>query len=109
MINILKGIENITGVKTTFEMGSFYKEVSVNSELYDRVENILKDDYKISDVGFKFTGEDFGFFTKKYPSFMFWLGTNEGNQFGLHNPKFLPSSKVIDIGIDIYEKILKHI
>jgi N-acetyldiaminopimelate deacetylase len=109
MINILNGIEKITGVKTTFEMGSFYKEVTVNSELYDRVENILKDDYKISDVGFKFTGEDFGFFTKKYPSFMFWLGTNEGKQFGLHNPQFLPSSKIIEIGIDIYEKIIKCI
>jgi len=109
MINILKGVEKITGVETKFEMGSFYKEVTVNSQLYDDVEKILKNDYKISDVGFKFTGEDFGFFTKKYPSYMFWLGTNEGEQFGLHNPKFLPSSKVIEIGIDIYKRIINNI
>lgn len=109
MKNILNGIENITGVETTFDMGSFYKEVIVDAELYDKVEEILKDEYKITDVGFKFTGEDFGFFTQKYPSFMFWLGTNEGQQFGLHNPQFLPSSKAINIGIDIFQKIIKNI
>ncbi|MGM0639876.1 MAG: amidohydrolase [Thermotogota bacterium] len=109
MKNILKGIEVITGVETSFKMGSFYKEVTVDAELFDRIENILKDQYTITDVGFKFTGEDFGFFTKKYPSYMFWLGTNEGKQYGLHNPKFLPSSKVIDIGIDIYKRIINNI
>jgi N-acetyldiaminopimelate deacetylase len=56
--------------------------------------------------GYKMTGEDFGYFTKLYPSFMFWLGTNKGERNGLHSPKFLPDDSIINVGIEIYKKML---
>jgi len=55
------------------------------------------------------TGKDFGFYSKKYPSFKFWLGTSKGERYGLHNPQFLPPDEVIEIGKDILLKILKKI
>ena len=53
------------------------------------------------------TGEDFGFFSGKYPSFMFWLGTSEGERYGLHNPKFLPPDKTIETGKNIFKDLLQ--
>jgi N-acetyldiaminopimelate deacetylase len=55
------------------------------------------------------TGEDFGFFSTLYPSMMFWLGTSEGEHYGLHTPKFLPSDGIIEIGINIFKDILKEV
>ena len=55
------------------------------------------------------TGEDFGFISKLYPSFMFWLGTRTGEQFGLHNSRFLPDDSVISKGIDIFKLILNEV
>ncbi len=68
--------------------------------------NKLTDIFPFINCGYKMTGEDFGFLSKKYPSFMFWLGTSTGEKYGLHNPKFLPDDSVIEIGINIYKAIL---
>ncbi len=34
------------------------------------------------------------------------LGTLEGKKFGLHHPKFFPGDSIIQVGINIYKKIL---
>jgi len=66
----------------------------------------LSDNYTFIDCGYKMTGEDFGFYSQKWPSFMFWLGTSKGDRYGLHNPKFLPPDEVIEIGKNILMEIL---
>jgi len=55
------------------------------------------------------TGEDFGFISKIYPSFMFWLGTSTGEKHGLHNPKFMPDDSVIETGISVFRKLLEEV
>jgi N-acetyldiaminopimelate deacetylase len=55
------------------------------------------------------TGEDFGFFSKKWPSFMFWLGTSKGGRYGLHNSKFLPPDEIIDTGKNVFTTILNSL
>ena len=48
------------------------------------------------------------FFSKKFPSFMIWLGTSKnGERFGLHNPRFLPPDSVIEKGKSIFITILE--
>lgn len=37
---------------------------------------------------------------------MFWLGTSEGEKFGLHTPYFLPDDKIINKGIEIFLAIV---
>ncbi len=106
--NILNGIQKITDVKIFAEKGAHYPEVIINSKLFDKIVPAISKKYKFIDCGYKMTGEDFGFFSQKFPSFMFWLGTSEGERHGLHNPKFLPGDKIIDIGKSIYIEILNQ-
>ncbi|MBT8381858.1 MAG: amidohydrolase, partial [Ignavibacteria bacterium] len=79
--------------------------VIVDKELYQKLQPALSKDFNFIDCGMKFTGEDFGFFSQKFPSFMFWLGTSKGERYGLHNPKFLPPDEVIEIGKNILKNI----
>lgn len=105
--HILDGIKEITGVDYIFSKGAHYPEVIVDKELYNLLETKLNKNYKFIDCGYKMTGEDFGFFSGKYPSFMFWLGTSEGEKYGLHNPKFLPPDKTIGLGKNILKDIMQ--
>lgn len=71
-------IEEKTKAKIDINLNAFYTEVVNDDNLFNSVKSFLEKDYNFIDCGLKMTAEDFGFFTKKYPSFMFWLGTLQG-------------------------------
>ena len=104
--SILEEIKIETGVKFKIKNGAHYPEVIVDEGLFTKLKPHLSEEFKFIDCGMKFTGEDFGFFSQKFPSFMFWLGTSKGERYGLHNPKFFPPDEVIEIGRNIFSKIL---
>jgi N-acetyldiaminopimelate deacetylase len=106
--NILKKIKDKTGVDFSFSKGSFYKEVLVDQDLFNNYYNVLSNIFKFIDCGYKMTGEDFGYFSHLYPSFMFWLGTSTGERYGLHHPKFLPDDSIIGTGINAFKEILNN-
>jgi N-acetyldiaminopimelate deacetylase len=106
---ILEGIKTRTGVHYKITMGAHYPEVIVEGNLYKKLRSVLSEEFNFIDCGSKMTGEDFGFFSKKWPSFMFWLGTYKGERYGLHNPKFLPQDEIIETGKNIYAMILKSL
>ena len=103
---ILNGIKNITGVDFDMQKGAGYPEVLIDNDLFDKIVPAILPKYNFIDCGLKMTGEDFGFFSQKYPSFMFWLGTSKGEKHGLHNPEFLPDDNIIEIGKNIFADIL---
>lgn len=106
---ILEELKIETGISYKINEGALYSEVKVDDEVYEKTKEILSVKYNFIDCGYKMTGEDFGFFSKLYPSFMFWLGTSKGERFGLHTPKFLPHDTVIETGINVFKEILeKH-
>jgi len=107
--NELEQIKNKTGVDYKFTKGAHYPEVIVNDELYKKYSKLLAKKFDFLDCGNKMTGEDFGFFSQRFPSFMFWLGTSKGEKYGLHNPKFLPPDEVIEIGENIFMTILNSL
>lgn len=107
--NILKGVQVISGVNYKCHKGAGYPEVVVDEDLFDKVVPELIKKYQFVNCGLKMTGEDFGFFSQKYPSFMFWLGTSRGEKHGLHNPKFLPDDKIVETGKNIFADILASI
>ena len=109
IISLLDTIERELGIKYRITTGSLYTEVDVDKSLYKKYRKALTGKYEFIDCGYKMTGEDFGFISKLYPSFMFWLGTRTGEQFGLHNPKFLPNDSIISKGIDIFNVILNEV
>lgn len=106
---ILDNIKKTTGCNYQITKGSLYTEVDVDKDLYKKCYDALSSSYNFIDCGYKMTGEDFGFISKIYPSFMFWMGTNKGEKFGLHNPKFMPDDSVIETGISIFRKILEKV
>lgn len=103
-----RSIEEATGVTVDVRMEAFYPEVRNDPELYDKLYTPLSDRFATKVIPYKMTGEDFGFFTKMYPSMMFWLGTSKGETHGLHSPYFLPSDDTIPLGVDIFTEILKQ-
>lgn len=109
IISLLGTIERELGIKYKIKTGSLYTEVDIDKNLYEQYRKALTGKYEFINCGYKMTGEDFGFISKLYPSFMFWLGTRTGEQFGLHNPKFLPDDSIISKGIDIFKVILSEV
>lgn len=107
--NILKGIQIITGVDYKLSTGAVYPEVIVEPNLFSILSKRLKTYFNFIDCGYKMTGEDFGYLSKKFPSFMFWLGTANGKQYGLHNPKFLPDDEIIAVGEKAFALILEEL
>ena len=103
---ILNKLKEETGVDFSINLGAHYPEVIVNENLFNKLSQKLSGKYNFIDCGYKMTGEDFGFFSHKFPSFMFWLGTSKGERFGLHNSKFLPPDSIIETGKNIFVDIL---
>jgi len=95
-------------VDFTLKTGSYYPEVSVDKPLFNAAREKLSGGHKFIECAHKLTGEDFGFIAKRYPSFMFWLGSRKAGEetFGLHNPKFLPPDSVIEKGVKIFIDML---
>lgn len=50
------------------------------------------------------TGEDFGYFLKDIPGFMFWLGVDSA--FGLHHAKLNPDERALQVGVDLVHRTL---
>lgn len=49
------------------------------------------------------TGEDFGFFTTRYPGLLFWLGS--GCKHPLHSELFLADEACIPLGVEIFTRL----
>lgn len=107
LIDILEGVSQITGVHYKAEIGASYPEVIIDDILFEKIVPSISTEFKFIDCGYKMTGEDFGYISHQYPSFMFWLGTNKGEKFGLHNPKFLPDDSIIELGKKAFVTILQ--
>ncbi|MBK7380326.1 MAG: amidohydrolase [Ignavibacteriales bacterium] len=105
----LNEIKISSGVDFKLTKGAHYPEVIIDESLFKFLSHSLSTKYEFINCGYKMTGEDFGFFSKKFPSFMFWLGTSKGERFGLHNPHFLPPDEIVETGSNIFLEILSSI
>jgi len=88
--------------------GSTYPEVLVDEKLLELLRHVCEMlGWTFMKCEMKYTGEDFGFFSQRWPSLMFWLGSRTGDQqYGLHHPRFLPPDEVIEQGIEILWKLI---
>lgn len=105
---IAQEIQAKTDVKIIPEFLSDYVSVDNNDDLYQKFVTKIKDSkYQFLEANAVMTGEDFGFFTKKFPGLLFWLGADNGDHYDLHYSKFLPDEKAIDVGIDVLWKMIE--
>lgn len=109
--NIARRVSEENNGNYFISKGSVYPQVVVNEELYKKFKSFVDRHSNVSFIncGMKYTGEDFGYFSNRYPSLMFWAGTSKGNKFGLHNPKFLPDDEVIEFYSSLMFDFLKEL
>ena len=105
--DIAKNLQETTQVQIKITSDLFYPEVNNTQELFQEAKSKLSPHFNFIDCGHKMTGEDFSYFSQKYPACMFWLGTKyQEKAYGLHHCQFLPRDESIQIGIDLYKNLL---
>ncbi|MEA2066383.1 MAG: M20 family metallopeptidase [Thermotogota bacterium] len=105
---LVEKISNVFDVEHELEYVLYYPTVVNDDSMVDKFHELISPSYKIFESEIKLYGEDFGFFSHKYPSLIFWLGSREGNvKKGLHTPDFLPPDQTIDHGVNIMSELIE--
>ena len=84
------------GVLYEIVLGSKYKPVINEKRLVDEFVKVAENVTITKQIPPRFTGEDFGYFSEMYPTFMFWLGSE--SQYGLHENKLNLDEEALAIG-----------
>ncbi len=85
-----------------------YIPVINNPKLFEKLKKAGQNaGIPVKETEMKMVGEDFGFFTDRYPGLLFWLGTAEKNRppAPLHSPDFYPENRNILNGIRLFNSI----
>lgn len=104
-------VEKKYGVTIELNFGSGYPAVYNTPQLAETALQVVADAFgpsAITTLGVRPTGEDFGYYTERYPSLFYRLGVGyEGEEFeahkagALHTPQLLPDTRAIGIGVSV--------
>ncbi len=103
--NTAEAIAKINNVEILVEFPNTYDPVINHHDLNELLKSVCDDQIRYIETNASMTGEDFGFFTTLYPGLLFWLGTDCTED--LHSASFLPDDKSIDVGIELFTRLLK--
>ncbi len=90
---------------------AYYHQVVNDEILYNKLKKKSRDlGAKFIEAEQVFTGEDFGFFAKKYKGILFWLGCRKPKttKNGLHSATFLADENSVKIGVNIFYLLLEQ-
>lgn len=104
--NIVQGIEHGFSCQATIDYGAQYYQVTNHEEMTLAFINWVEQHtpYNLVVCDTSMGGEDFGYFVKEIPGFMFWLGVD--TPYGLHHPKIEPNENAIEVAINIITKYI---
>ncbi|HJV45173.1 MAG TPA: N-acetyldiaminopimelate deacetylase [Bacillota bacterium] len=104
---LVKGIEAGFECEGNIDYGSNYCQVFNHKELVREFMDWVKDQDCVQLIECKeaMTGEDFGYFLKEIPGFMFWLGAN--TPYGLHHAKIEPDEEAIKTAIQLITRYIE--
>ncbi|WP_163579586.1 N-acetyldiaminopimelate deacetylase [Gracilibacillus saliphilus] len=106
--NMIKGFEIAHDCTIKVDYGAMYYQVNNHRICVDKfVEAVQKKGIQYREANAAMTGEDFGYFLKEIPGFMFWLGVD--SPYGLHHSKLNPNEDAIEIGIRAVTTTMKEI
>ncbi|WP_349410763.1 N-acetyldiaminopimelate deacetylase [Pseudalkalibacillus sp. SCS-8] len=103
----------VAGIETGFECeaeidyGSNYYQVDNEPQLTREFMKFVQDskyDLIVSDKAM--TGEDFGYFLKEIPGFMFWLGVD--TPYGLHHSRIEPKEDALEVAVNLLIEYLNY-
>ena len=106
-----KYISRLFNMESSVSYGASYPVLENNADLYNELVEVAKEiPIKFIETKKNYTGEDFAFFSQKYPSLFFWLGCgNETMNCPLHDNLFLPDEGCIEVGITTVIDLMKKI
>ena len=90
------------------DYGANYYQVYNQADMVEKFQQALDGsgiEYKQAEAAM--TGEDFGYFMKEIPGFMFWLGVN--SPFGLHDAQLNPDEEALTIGLDAVTRMISQL
>ncbi|WP_067839852.1 N-acetyldiaminopimelate deacetylase [Amphibacillus sediminis] len=104
-----QGFEQSHHCQISIDYGSNYYQVFNTAKYVEDFKQIIESKTKFDwvEASEAMTGEDFGYFLKDIPGFMFWLGVNSA--YGLHHSMLSPDERALAVGVEVVEKTIRHI
>ncbi|PPA72212.1 N-acetyldiaminopimelate deacetylase [Jeotgalibacillus proteolyticus] len=98
---IVKGIETAFECEASIGFNQPYYQVYNDEALVSEFMDYAASSTSVRVIKCKeaMTGEDFGYFLKEIPGFMFWLGVD--SEHGLHHARLNPDEEAIPVAIDL--------
>lgn len=98
---VLDGVARMFDCTYEFDYGANYHRVWNDESLTSDFMRFVREQAlaTVNEVPVAMTGEDFGYFLKEIPGFLFWLGVD--TPYGLHHAKMLPRETAIDAAIGV--------
>lgn len=105
---LLNGIEERYHCSTSVDFGASYYMVDNDSASVEQFKTaIQRTSVQYQEAPISMAGEDFGYFLKNIPGFMFWLGVE--SPYGLHHSKLQPKEEAIHVGIEAVTAALEKL
>lgn len=108
--SLVKGMEAGFECEAAIDYGANYCQV-YNDESYTRsFMQWVRDEYadvRLVECREAMTGEDFGYFLREIPGFMFWLGVD--TPYGLHHARIEPNEGAIEVAIRLMTAYFTHL
>lgn len=94
--------------KIDVDYGSMYYQVNNLGKYVHHFSKIVEEEgIQFVEANAAMTGgEDFGYFLKEIPGFMFWLGVD--SPYGLHHSKLNPAEDAIPIGVKAVTAMIQN-
>ncbi|MDL4842154.1 N-acetyldiaminopimelate deacetylase [Aquibacillus rhizosphaerae] len=103
-----KGFEMNFDCSIGIDYGSNYYQVFNTEKYVNKFKNIIHlEGLDWHEAKAAMTGEDFGYFLKEIPGFMFWLGVDSA--YGLHHSKLKPNEDALVVAVKAVESTLRNL
>ena len=103
---MVRGIGEAFDCQTAIDWGAGYCQVynddALTREFMDWVRST---EVRLVECREAMTGEDFGYFLREIPGFMFWLGVE--TPYGLHHPRIEPKEEAIEVAIRLVTRYIE--
>jgi N-acetyldiaminopimelate deacetylase len=106
---LLRGLEVSFDVQTSLDYGANYYQVYNHQAFTHQFMSFVREsmpDVSVITCSEAMTGEDFGYFLRDIPGFLFWLGVN--TPYGLHHAKIEPNEGAIEVAIRVVSSFIRN-
>ncbi|WAH44763.1 N-acetyldiaminopimelate deacetylase [Alicyclobacillus fastidiosus] len=99
--SLLEGTAKMFDCTYELDYGANYHQVWNEERLTESFISFVEENAlaRVERVPTAMTGEDFGYFLREIPGFLFWLGAQ--SPFGLHHARMLPDQACVDVALKV--------